>query len=62
MKTNMKYLWTWYDFIELGIPNTNNALEDYFTHLRSKLKVHNGMNIRQREIFIDKYLAKEYER
>jgi len=24
---NMDYLWTWYDYIELNIPNTNNKLE-----------------------------------
>jgi len=26
IKGNMPYLWTWYDHIEVGIPNTNNAL------------------------------------
>jgi hypothetical protein len=25
LKRNMKHLWTWYDYIQLGIPNTNNA-------------------------------------
>ena len=31
VKRNMIYLWTWYDNIEVGIPNTNNGLEGQFS-------------------------------
>jgi hypothetical protein len=36
LKRNMPYLWTWYDYIDIGIPNTNNGLEGKFTDLKSK--------------------------
>jgi len=44
LKRNMPYLWTWYDNIELGTPNTNNGLEGKFTDLKSKLRSHNGLS------------------
>lgn len=56
VKRNMDYLWTWYDYIELGIPNTNNQLEGSFTDLKNKLRNHNGMNIINRKQFIDEFL------
>jgi len=55
LKRNMKYLWTWYDHMELGIPNTNNALEGVFTDLKTKLRNHNGLSKSHRKIFIDEY-------
>jgi hypothetical protein len=36
----MPYLWTWYDYIKLGIPNINNALEGMFNDLKNKLRNH----------------------
>lgn len=54
---NMPYLWTWYDNIEIGIPNTNNALEGQFTDLKSKLRNHNGLSKPHRKTFIDTYLS-----
>jgi hypothetical protein len=44
LKRNMPYLWTWYDNIEIGIPNTNNALEGMFTDLKTKLRNHAGLS------------------
>ena len=55
LKRNMPYLWTWYDHKDLGIPNTNNALEGKFTDLKSKLRNHNGLSTERRKIFIDNY-------
>lgn len=55
IKRNMPYLWIWYDNIEIGIPNTNNALEGQFSDLKTKLRNHNGLSRRHKEIFIDEY-------
>ncbi len=55
LKRNMPWLWTWYDHIEAGIPNTNNALEGMFTDLKAKLRNHNGLVPARREKFIDEY-------
>ncbi|MEG1612465.1 MAG: hypothetical protein RR318_07600, partial [Alistipes sp.] len=48
LKHNMSWLWTWHDHIEIGIPNTNNGIEAQFTDLKTKLRVHNGLSIRNR--------------
>ena len=55
IKRNMPYLWTWYDNIGLGIPNTNNGLEGKFSDLKSKLRNHNGLSKEHRMVFIDEY-------
>jgi len=55
---NIPYLWTWYDNLEIGIPNTNNGLEGQFTDLKSKLRNHNGLSKEHRKTFIDAYLSK----
>jgi hypothetical protein len=55
LKRNMPYLWTWYDNIEIGIPNTNNALEGMFTDLKTKLRNHAGLSKERRKKFIDEY-------
>ncbi|MEG1405574.1 MAG: hypothetical protein RSC34_03065, partial [Alistipes sp.] len=62
LKRNMPWLWTWYDHIEIGIPNTNNGIEAQFTDLKTKLRVHNGLSIRNRKIFIDEYLRLSYDK
>jgi hypothetical protein len=60
IKRNMRWLWTWYDNIEVGIPNTNNGLEGMFTDLKTKLRNHNGLSRGRREIFIDEYFRATY--
>ena len=57
----MKYLWTWYDYIQLGIPNTNNALEGIFTDLKTKLRNHNGLAQKHRKVFIDEYFRGSFK-
>lgn len=60
LKRNMNYLWTFYDYPNLGIPNTNNGIEGTFTDIKSKLRVHSGMKKTNRMRFIDEYLARHY--
>jgi hypothetical protein len=55
LKRNMPYLWTWYDYKELGIPNTNNALEGMFTDLKTKLRNHPGIAKENRKKVIKIY-------
>lgn len=41
LKRNLKYLFTWYDYYwKLDIPNTTNALEWVFGHLKVKVSLH----------------------
>ena len=61
LKRNMPYLWTWYDHIGIGIPNTNNALEGMFTDLKTKLRNHAGMSKKHREKFIDEYFKDSFK-
>lgn len=51
-KRNMKWLWTFYDYPNPLIPNTNNILEAINTDLKTKLRVHNGMSKRYRKLFM----------
>jgi len=60
IERNKKYLFTWYDNIELGIPNTNNQLEGSFTDLKNKLRNHNGLSRKRKEKFIDGFLKESY--
>jgi transposase-like protein len=56
LNTNRKWLFTWYDYLELGIPNTTNAIEGHFADLKNKLRNHNGLNIIRKMRFIDEFL------
>jgi hypothetical protein len=61
LKRNMKYLWTFYDYSKIGIPNTNNALEGVFTDLKTKLRNHNGLAKIRRKVFIDEYFKSSFK-
>ena len=61
IRRNMPYLWTWYDHIETGIPNTNNALEGMFADLKTKLRVHAGLSREHRKKFIDEYFRESFK-
>ena len=43
LKRNLDYLFTFYDHLELNIPNTNNSVEGYFSYLKKKVNIHNGL-------------------
>lgn len=55
LKRNLPYLFVWYDYPECNIPNTNNMLEGSFTHLKNKLRNHNGLSKQNRKRFIDEF-------
>jgi len=44
LKRNLKYLFCWYDYYwVIDIPNTTNALEWVFGHLKGKVSLHRGL-------------------
>lgn len=56
LSTNLKYLFTWYDFYDLNIPNTTNMIEGQFSDLKNKLRNHNGLTKERKIKFIDEFL------
>ena len=55
LKTNLPWLFTWYDYLGLKIPNTTNAIDGHFADLKNKLRNHNGLSIARRKKFIDEF-------
>jgi len=55
LKTNLKWLFTWYEYIELKIPNTTNAIDGHFSDLKNKLRNHNGLSKTRKRKFIDEF-------
>jgi len=53
LERNKRYLFTWYDHMDLDLPNTNNQLEGTFTDLKNKLRNHNGLSRKRKEKVID---------
>lgn len=56
LKNNLEKLFTWYDYYELGIPNTTNAIDGHFSDLKNKLRNHNGLSLDRKKKFIDEFL------
>lgn len=53
LSNNLPWLFTWYDYIELNIPNTTNAIDGHFADLKNKLRNHNGLSLKRKMKFID---------
>ena len=60
IKRNMPLLWTFQDFPDIGLPNTNNGLEGIFSDIKTKLRVHSGISREHRKKLIDEYLVGHY--
>ena len=56
LKTSLNFLFTWYDYFDLNIPNTTNAIDGHFADLKNKLRNHNGLSIERKKKFIDGFL------
>ena len=56
LKRNMSSLWTYYDYPELKMPNTNNAIESLNADLKTKLNLHKGISMEIRKIFIQDFI------
>lgn len=53
---NLPWLFTWYDNMDLDIPNTTNAIDGHFSDLKNKLRNHNGLSLKRKMKFIDEFL------
>lgn len=56
LRNNLNRLFTWYEYIELKIPNTTNAIDGHFADLKNKLRNHNGLSKERKRKFIDGFL------
>lgn len=52
LKHNMPWLWTFYDYPDSGLPNTNNALERLNGIVKDLLRRHRGISIEKRKLII----------
>ena len=55
LKTNLPWLFTWYNNMTLQIPNTTNAIDGHFADLKNKLRNHNGLSLERKKKFIDEF-------
>lgn len=60
VKRHLPWLWTFYDYRDRVIPNTNNGLEGIFSDIKSKVRVHSGISKEHRMKLIDEYLTRHY--
>jgi hypothetical protein len=56
LKTNLPWLFAWYDNMGLNIPNTTNAIDGHFSDLKNKLRNHNGLSEARKKRFINEFL------
>lgn len=55
LKRNLPYLFTYLDHMDIGMPNTTNAIDGHFSELKTKLRVHNGLSQKQKQKFITEF-------
>ena len=60
LRRHMSWLWTFYDYNDRVIPNTNNGLEGIFSDIKSKVRVHSGINKEHRKKLNDEYISRHY--
>lgn len=48
LKTNIEHLFLFEKYPDLGIPNTTNICEGYFSHLQERLNRHRGLNFKRK--------------
>ena len=58
LKTNLRYLFSYQRYPELGIPNTTNGLEGSFAHLKELVKLHRGIKQDLKKKMIESILQK----
>jgi hypothetical protein len=56
LNNNLPYLFTWYNHMDLKIPDTTNAIDGLFADLKNKLRNHHGLSIARKQTFIDECL------
>ncbi|GHU29029.1 hypothetical protein FACS1894152_7230 [Bacilli bacterium] len=58
IKTNLPHLFTYKreEYRYLSIPNTTNACDGYFSHLKRKVEIHRGISFRKKQFLIEENL------
>jgi len=56
LKTNLPNLFTCQKYPELNISNTTNSLDGSFSHLKTLLRIHRGLSVKNREKMINEIL------
>ena len=59
LKNNLPYLFTFQRYPELGIPNTTNSLDGFFSKMKTLLGVHNGLSEERRNRVVSEILNGE---
>lgn len=63
VKHNMEWLWTFYDYPETRLPNTNNAMEGLNSSIKDKLRHHHGLSAeRRKELIVEMLKAHKPKR
>lgn len=52
LKTHLDTLFTYLDFPDRSVPNTNNAMESLNSVIKTKLRIHRGLSIKKRELLL----------
>ena len=55
LKTNLQWLFTWYNYQDLNIPNTTNAIDGHFADLKNKLRNRNGLSTKRKKKFMNEF-------
>jgi len=55
LKSNLPYLYTYLKHLSTGMPNTTNSLDGFFSQLKKKVNIHNGLRF-DRKIKLIQYL------
>ena len=58
LKTNLSFLFTYQRYPKLKIPNTTNSLDGTFSHVKSLLRIHRGLNQQRKMKLINEILSK----
>ena len=54
LKSHIPYLFTYLKYRRLGIPNTTNSLDGFFSHLKNRVNIHRGLRVdRKRKLIQD---------
>ncbi len=62
LKNNLLYLFNHLEYKELGVPNTTNMLDGFFSDLKNKLRNHNGLNLERKKKFIEDFFRNKKNR
>ena len=60
LRRNLPYLYTFQKYAERNMPNTTNACDGYFSHLKERLNRHRGLSLQRKKKMAD-YLLENWD-